>query len=290
MKTAITKTALAAAFTAAMGVVSNGALAALFNPFSVTEASVPGALANPALLGNTVGKITGDYTEMATFSPISATTGTFAVSLLWNAGQYVAVNGSTVLASQLGNFSPNQYGMYALFEGSGGFVTSGGSTTFTFSPVGSLSLYIDPLSDTAFIAPATGSGAWTTGLSADDYLIAYGVPQSGTGTLTPGLSTCIGGGINCGSFGTTTSFALTTTGGPTPTANGAGYFVSPDPFYNFSFQSGQFDNFNPAAGGTQTVVGSLDAAFGAAIPEPGSVALLSIGLLSLAMTRTRRGK
>lgn len=280
MKRVFTKSVFSTILTAAACMASANSTAALFNSFSVNEASVAGAMVNPGLLGNSVGKITGNYTETATFTPTSATTGTFSASLLWNAGQYVAPNGSTVLANQLGAFTSNQYGMYALFEGSGSFVTSGGSTTFTFNPVGSLKLYIDPSSDTGFTAPATGADSWTTGLDIDDYLIATGIPQSGTGILTPGLPTCTGGGINCGSFGTTTSLALT--------AAGASYFVSPDPFYNLAFQSGQFDNFNPGAGGTQTIVGSLDAAFGTAVPEPESAALFGFGLLGLAMMGYRK--
>lgn len=273
MKSVMTKTLLAAALAAAMGVGSTSAMAALFNPFNVTETSVPGTVAN--IITN-AGKITGNYTEVGTFN----NDGTFAASIRWNAGQYVATDGATVLNSQLGGFTANQYQMYGLFQAVGTYVTVAGVTTFTMGPGGSLSLFIDPSSNTTFTPPGTGTGAWTTGSAGEDYLIATGTPYFGIGTLDPTLPTCTGGGgsgINCGSYGVNASFALT--------PDGKNYFTSPVPFYSLVFTSGQLNNFTPA--GTQTINGSLDATFG--VPEPESLALLGIGLLGLAMAR-RRGR
>ena len=175
--------------------------------------------------------------------------------------------------------------IYAFMMGSGTYIpTAGGGADFTFTSGGSLNLWLDydGSSIASFLAPTTGNLPWTT--ASLDTLIATGAVTGGTGTLTPLLSSCgphplnpTGSGINCGSFGTTTSFVLT--------AAGSDYFIAPVPFYEVSFQSGQLNNFEVA--GTQTINGSLDVVFNR-VPEPSSIALVGLGLIGLAAGLRRR--
>jgi len=251
---AVSKTMIAASFAAA-SMFSTAASAAPFNEFTVDP--INGNYANFV-----ADKITGNYTEQATFNA----DGTFNVSLLWTAGQFVGNGGNTAYEARRTGLGAT-YGLYATYTASGTYSMANGVTTFNFaSGSGNLNLYLDDY--------ATESST----------LLATGNPLSGYGELDPSLPTCGDDGINCGSFGASSTFELT--------AAGSSFFVAPNPFYMMSFQSGQLNNFDPT--GEQTINGSLDVVFSTLpngeVPEPASVGLLGLGMLGLYAARRRNKK
>ena len=255
-------TRLAAA--AALVLSAGFANAAIIPDFTVT----PGAFA-PGKSAFVADKITGNYVERVTFNP----GGTFDVSIKWNAGQFVALDGSSPLngGGGFGTGLGADYGMYAFFQGTGTF--AGGA--FTLGS-GALSLYLDKALNTTFTAAGAQSSTamWgVTGGGADDVLLASGSAITGFGNVTCSV------GNNCGSFGQVTTFNLTPTG--------SSFFTAPNPFYSLSLQSGQFNGFTPA--GTLELNGSLDVIF-ANVPEPGSIALVGLALVGLGFASRRKAK
>lgn len=248
---------LTAAVALGLSVASVPASAVVLVDFTVDESSVEG-------LGGTftADKINGAYSEVVTFGA-----GTFDTVAYANFGQYLSTDGTVNVAPIELNTS---YGMYALFDGAGTFAPVGpGLTGFTFTSA-SFSLYIDKDLNTTKVLPGSAPGAVTLGLAGDDYLIGGATTiSSGSGVLVAGV-----GGFFDLVF---EDFTLTS-------PDGTDYFTSPDPFYLRVNVDGDFDSF--VVTGTQVINGDLSAVF--AVPEPGSLALLGIGLTGLGVMARRR--
>jgi len=263
---------LSLAVAASLGLVSASASAVGdFKEFTVDENSVPGV---PTTSTFEADKINGSYNEVLTVN----NNGSFDTVGYANWTSYLFNDGGDVVQDYyLGSAGATGYSMYATFSSSG-YLTATGFTGL----VGSFLLYIDPNKDTTKSLPGSGSGDVVVGGTSDDYLIAFATNLiSGLGVVgTPGAFDLI---FN--------DFTLTTgdnNAGTAGTQNGDLYFTEPRPFHLLVQTNGDFDKFPtvPGPGTYSNITGDISAVF--KVPEPGSLAMLGLGLLGLGMSRRRK--
>ena len=256
---------------AAVALVAAGMASAtpVYPDFTVNTTAMAGGGTLVPFVAN---DISGQYHEQLTFT--SATTFTVALNFTAQGFNYDDTNPAlttSYTAKQTG-LSTN-YGLLALFNGTGTYSTVGGTTTFSLDPGGALSLTYDLGADATFDAPVSPGASYTIN-SHGDALTLLG---SGNATSGNGTENCTAPNL-CGSFGQANTFGLT--------AAGSSFFVSPVPFYGITLESGQFEGFPVAAGTTVTSSGTVNIVM--AVPEPTDVALVGIALLGLGLAIKRR--
>ena len=239
--------------------------------FTVNEGSVPGTAANLVVAD----RISFEYharVEQTIVGGLGGGNDPFIETGFLTKAAFGSPNGGSV-QSQLNSL--NGYGMYGLFTitGQSSGLASGIHANFQTM---TMTLYIDPNQDTSLsVSNIAGSPVNVGGVSGDDYAIVTYTLDLGEARIVAGLAQ--------GDFKALLNATLT--------PQGQLFFVNPNPFFPLESLSG---NTNSFIGGslTNSFIAMADGGglelFQAAVPEPGTIALLGIGLFGLGMTARRQ--
>ncbi|WP_218352583.1 flocculation-associated PEP-CTERM protein PepA [Alteromonas lipotrueiana] len=236
------------------GIAASFSSQADFLDFSVDETPYGGEVV-------TADKLNGGYFELLSFDDAGNFTATAFASMNQLFG-----NDGTANSSQIGSVIGANYSLYATFTATGTVMTPGaqGANSSLSAQSGSFSLFLDPNQDTT----ADVNSPSDLSMTSDDMLLGSSSNLAQNVGLLYGF-----GGVFDFMF---RDFELT--------ADGDTYFVSPTPFYMSVRVDGDFDTI--PLEGEQLVTGDVSAVFD--VPEPSTIAVLSLGLLGLGATSRRK--
>lgn len=246
-----------------------------------------------AIIGGAQNLHTGDL-FMGSSSQLLTTVGNTHTSTGWLQFSSMNLAGSPVYG--FGNLG--SYGLYASFTYADTYA-GGGTGIDTANSINTVTMldfkvYADPTKNNAFTqanALTATNATFTNG--ADDILLGFGsiiTGVSGFNSLGGATLNTVNSFALCNGFGTAAFGGTTSAAADCMDGSGTAFFVDPVPFYTLAFT--EFNNTTQGIlrNGNLTSINQATGAvdFNRQVPEPGSLALLGLGLAGLGIAKRRK--
>lgn len=246
---------------------------ALAGPLFQVQESVAGSAANIVTADRISFEYHGRIDQTITGGSLAGNDDPFVENGFLTKAAYGSPTGGSI-PSELN--SVGGYGMYGLFTITGeGDPLGAGGIQANFNTL-SMTLFIDPNQDTTLALPAVGPVV-PGGVVGDDFAIINFTLNAGEAHVLQGLAN--------GDFDTLLNVSLT--------PQGQAFFINPVPFFPLENFGGNTETFT---GGSLTTsfTGFADGGgielFQNQVPEPGTLALLGLGIMGMGFINRRRVK